>query len=182
MRAISLALALLATSPAFSVDEAPKTATTATDTAAVKPTAAQTTPAKPKSASPKNSSTPLSSLSQEDKAAMGLDKLTQEQIDRLSTWFKQLMEKGSKPAAQKSAPIQIDTTIKETKEEGRYLTLATGMQIEVTGSGRKKCSTWKVDDAIRVEQGSKKGWVKLTHIPSGTRARCKILAGEMKNS
>lgn len=171
LKTLTFAVTLLANSIAFSVDDSGKSDLKVNETKAYEPKTATKTA---------TFTSPLSALSQEEKEAMGLDKLTQEQLDKLTAWIKQKYEKGVSYASTKAQPAVVDTAIKELKDEGRYLTLENGMQVEVTGSGRKQATNWKAADAIRVEQGSKKGWVKITHIPSGTRARCKVLAGQLQ--
>ncbi len=138
------------------------------------------TPQSTNSESNRVQTTIFSGLSEAEKSAMGIDKLTQNQLILLDDWIKHNKSYKNKYANKPKHPT-LDASITESKENGRFLTLSNGMQIEITGSGRKKSPTWKADDLVRLEQAYKKGWIKITQVSTGQKARAKILSGEFKD-
>lgn len=125
---------------------------------------------------PQKSSQIFSNLSDSDKTALGLDKLTPDQMNKLENWVENHKSKKSNKVPRAS----VDLTLTSTAESGKFLTLSNGMQVEVMGSGRKKSPSFKVNDKLHVEEGYKKGWVKITNSTSGVHVRAKILSGDMK--
>lgn len=102
------------------------------------------------------------SMSDAEKKACGIEKLSSDEKTALQTWF------AAKTALKSQAAVgdKIEHgsfTITEVIELGHYVKLDNGLSYDIYSRSRKKTMAWKVGDTIELVEPVKRKSYKLTN-------------------